>query len=250
MFSAICFAALCASPLIVFAAEPGSKVVAFSASVRVDVDAVGKPVKIEAPGDLPEAIREYIEKRVATWQYEPARLGKVAVPATTYVAINACAVPVEDGYRMGLDFAGNGMRSAGDRPINSPRYPVQAEMHGIEAEFVVILDVAADGAARLGTIEKATVARRGRRVEFEQELRRWAMSLRFDPELVSGQPVSGQLRVPVNFSLKNYANVQALTDDFQAKAKDSPECQVAAGADAIKPVAMDSVIRVIPSPAG
>ncbi|MBP8615766.1 MAG: hypothetical protein KBI17_05860, partial [Thermomonas sp.] len=42
------------------AAEPAAAkpdVVAFNASVRVEVDAAGKPVKVEAPADLPEAIR-------------------------------------------------------------------------------------------------------------------------------------------------------------------------------------------------
>jgi hypothetical protein len=53
--------------------EPAAKVVTFSASVRIDVDATGKLVKIEASGDVPEAIRNYIEKRVATWQYAPPR---------------------------------------------------------------------------------------------------------------------------------------------------------------------------------
>ena len=44
--------------------KPG--VVAFNASVRVDVDASGKPVKVEAPADLPDSIRSFIEKRVAS----------------------------------------------------------------------------------------------------------------------------------------------------------------------------------------
>ena len=119
----ILVAVLSALPLTLPAAEPESKAVAFTASVRVDVDATGKPLKVEAPADLPDAIRDYIEKRVATWQYQPATQDGVAVAATTYVAGNACAVPVEGGYRLGLDFENNGMRYAGDQQVPSPRYP-------------------------------------------------------------------------------------------------------------------------------
>ena len=97
-------------------AADDKRVVAFNASVRVEVDAAGKPVKVEAPADLPEAIRGYIEKRVASWQYQPAKVAGVARPAVTYVAVNACAVPVSEGFRLGLDFDGNGPRRVGDRP--------------------------------------------------------------------------------------------------------------------------------------
>lgn len=110
--------------------DADTKVVAFSASVRVDVDATGKPVKVEAPADLPDVIRSYIEKRVATWQYQPAKQDGQPVAATTYVGINACAVPAEGGYRLGLDFNGNGPRNAGDQRLKPPLYPNEPERLG------------------------------------------------------------------------------------------------------------------------
>ena len=119
------------------AAEPAqakADVVAFNASVRVEVDAAGKPVKVEASQDLPKPIREFVEKRVASWQYLPASINGVPQPATTYVGVSACAVPVAEGYRLGVDFNGNGPRTASDRPLVGPMYPPLAQRSGTEAE--------------------------------------------------------------------------------------------------------------------
>jgi hypothetical protein len=228
------------------------KVVAFSASVRVDVDAAGKPVKVEAPADLPEAIRGYIEKRVASWQYLPAKIEGVPQAATTYVEVNACAVPVADGYRLGLDFDGNGMRRAGDQRFKPPVYPAKAEINGIEAEIVLILDVRADGTARIKEVEKLEYSGRPvkeGRMAFRPELERWVKSIRFDPELVAGKPVTGKVRMPVTFSLRDGRDAKMLREELQAKSKVSRECQIAAGEDPSKPVAMSPVVTVTPAPA-
>ena len=249
MSSAICVAALCASPLLVLAVEPDSKVVAFSANVRVDVDATGKPVKIEAPGDLPEAIRAYIEKRVATWQYEPAKQDGVAVAATTYVGVNACAVPAGGGYHLGLDFDGNGPRPEGDKALVAPLYPSEAMRRGTQAEFVLILDIDANGTVGFANVEKSQFDGRAGRTEFLPVLERWVKTLRFDPELVAGKPVKGQIRIPVSFLLAANRNMEQRHEEFQAGLKASRECQVAAGANEMKPVVMDSVVKVTPNPA-
>ena len=92
-------------------------VVAFPASVRVDVDASGRPVKVEAPADLPEPIRAFIEKRVATWHYSPAMVAGVPQAGTTYVRVGACAVPEGDQYRLAIDYKGNGPRFADGKPL-------------------------------------------------------------------------------------------------------------------------------------
>ena len=43
--------------------------VAFFAEARVEVDADGKVVKVDAAQDLPASIRTYIEQELKTWQY-------------------------------------------------------------------------------------------------------------------------------------------------------------------------------------
>ena len=57
------------------AAGPAGKndVVAFKATVRVEVDAAGKPVKVEAPADLPEAIRAFDAGREPVYLDEPRK---------------------------------------------------------------------------------------------------------------------------------------------------------------------------------
>ena len=235
------------------AAEPAAAkpdVVAFNASVRVEVDAAGKPVKVEAPADLPEAIRGYIEKRVASWQYQPAKADGAPASAVTYVDVNACAMPANGGYRIGLDFGGNGPRRAGDKPLPPPDYPPQAQISGTEADFVLILDLQADGTARIGMIESNDIRGRGGRTELQQELKRWVKTVRFDLEQVAGRPVPARVRVPVDFSLGR-PDRKALRAELQAKALATRECQQASNGDGTKPVAMDSpAVVVTPKAAG
>jgi hypothetical protein len=243
------FALLAAMPAVA-GDKAEAKVVAFNVSVRVEVDAAGKPVKVEAPADLPEAIRAFVEKRVATWQYIPAKVAGVPQPAVTYVGVGACAVPVAEGYRLGVDFNGNGPRTAADSRLVPPMYPPLAQRSGTEAEFVLILGVEADGHVVIDRIERADVSARRGASEFEPLLRRWVKTVRFDPELVAGKPVRGQVRMPVSFSLDGPGDRRALREELQAKAKASHECQIASGESDMKPVALQPAVTVIPQPAG
>ena len=249
--SATTLAALLASaPMLLEAKEPATGPVTFNASVLVDVDAHGKPVRVEAPQDLPEPIRNFIEKRVASWQYQPAKVGGVPQPATTYVSVNACAVPVSNGYKMGLDYQANGPRSLNDRRLAPPQYPPSARHAGTEADFVLILDIDTDGHAKLATVEKAEFRGRGGSSDFEPLLRRWAKTLRFDVEHLGNKPVTAKVRMPVEFTMGNRVTRRELINEFLTKANASRECQIAAGTFNMKPVAMDSVLKVTPIPAG
>ena len=71
----LCVAIACAAAQPVAAADDAADadVVAFNASVRVEVDAAGKPVRIEAPADLPEAIRAFDSGRRPVFLDEPRR---------------------------------------------------------------------------------------------------------------------------------------------------------------------------------
>ena len=224
-------------------------VIAFNVGVAVEVDAAGKPIKVDAQGDLPESIRAYVEKRVASWQYLPAQVAGVPQSAVTYVAVKACAVPVGEGYRLGLDFAGNGPRTAADRKLVPPMYPRLARQRGTEAEFVLILGVEVDGHAVIDQIERADISGRAGATEFEPLLRQWVKSVRFDPEQVAGKPVRGRVRMPVEFNLSGFGNEEASREELQVKAKTSRECQIASGGSEMKPVALQPVVTVTPTPA-
>jgi TonB family protein len=225
-------------------------VVAFNVGVVVEVDAAGKPQKVEASPDLPEAIRSFVEKRVRTWQYLPARIDGVVQPARTYVAVRACAVPVGGGYRLGVDFKGNGPRTAADRPLAPPRYPPLAQRSGTSAEFMLVLRVEPDGRATIDRIERAEIAGRPGAGEFEPALRQWVRTIRFEPEQVAGKPVRGLVRVPVDFRPSGGETVAAMREERQATAKDSTECRMAAGGRDLAPIAVESVVTVIAPPAG
>lgn len=253
---AVCSTALVSVSLLFCApsgaAEPDGPVT-FSASVRVDVDAGGNLTVVEVPQDLPEAIRKVIESRVRSWQYLPARNNGVPQPATSYVGVRACAVPVEGGYRMGVDFAYNGPRGAGDKPFPAPTYPAAAQMAGTSAEFGVVLEVGGDGQISNVQVEQVSASSRRGLSGFEPELRRWAKRLHFDLEIVNGQPVSAQVRIPVSFvSGSSSRNYRATMDDYHQRAMQTRECQMASGQeDGLRPVALqEPVIKVIPTPAG
>ncbi len=229
------------------------QVVAFNASVRVEVDPSGKPISVKAPDDLPVAIRSFIEKRVASWQYSPALQGGRPVPAVTFVSVGACAIPTAagDGFRLGLDFKGNGPRIANEfGRMPPPSYPPDAQRSGLSGEFQVELTVSADGSAKATSIQPANGGTgRSYLATFEPTLRKWAQNLRYDPEIVAGQPVATRVTIPVGFWIGNGRGAHRKTID---RTLASSECQLA-GAEAgreMGPVALDSPVKVTPAPAG
>ncbi|MDQ3160361.1 MAG: energy transducer TonB [Pseudomonadota bacterium] len=248
-------AALSPVPMILSAAEPPQKIVAFNAGVRVDVDAAGKPVKVEAPQDLPLAVRNYIEKRVATWQYQPAKLDGTAVPATTYVKVGVCAIPVAagSGFRLGLDYKGNGPRVANVHGIAPPPgYPADALRRGISGEFEVVVRVNADGTAEAMDISTAGGTGRGVLATFDPALRQWVKGLQYDPEIVAGVPVATRVQVPVSFKMGSRNSRSDIKREVMGRALASSECQMANATGVLEryPVALDSPVQVTPTPAG
>lgn len=244
-----------ASPLL-NAAEPAPKVVAFNASVKVDVDAAGKPIRVEAPQDLPQAVRSYIEKRVATWQYEPAKRDGVAVPATTFVKVGACATPTPsgDGFRLGLDFKGNGpglISASGHMP--PPSYPGDLRRRGAQGAFKVSFTVQPDGTTRVDDVESVDGSKRYLK-SFRPALTDWIEKIRYQPEVVGGRAVPTQISFPVEFVLKSGGRDPAWRKrylaELQSRAIATAECQLAAGAyQGPLPIALDSPVKVTPKPA-
>ena len=248
---------LAAVPAPVLAAPPADHVVAFNATVRVDVDASGKPVRVEAPGDLPQAVRSDIEKRVAAWHYEPARHDGIAVPATTFVKVGACALPTPagDGFRLGLDFKGNGpgLVSATGQ-LMPPGYPVELRRQGAQGAFQVTFTVLADGTTRVDEVESLDGSRRYVNA-FRPVLAAWIEQIRYQPEIVDGHAVATHVSFPVEFKLEIGAHSAGWRKQFladrKARAIATTECTLAAGAaQETLPVALDSPVKVTPTPAG
>lgn len=231
------------------------KVVAFKASVRVEVDASGKPVKVEAPQDLPQPIRAFIEKRVAAWQYQPAKADGVPAPAVTYVSVGACAIPTPagDAFRLGLDYKGNGPAIANKyQRLMPPPYPPDAQKGGGSGVFKVSYAIQPDGSAKLKSID--VLEQKGERYarSFRKALTYWVETLRYQPELVNGQAVATEMAFPVSFSLDNDGAGswrKRYQDELQARAISSKECVAAAAPDGLMPIAQDSPVKITPIPA-
>jgi hypothetical protein len=254
-------------PVIAAGAAPKRDIVAFNASVRVEVDAAGKPVKVEAPADLPEAIRGFIEKRVASWQYTPAKQDGVLASAVTYVRVGTCAVPVAEGYRLGLDFKGNGpaIIDAGPWFIPPPNYPQDAVRAGVDGVFIVSFAIQADGSTRVIAIEPTAETGARYAKSFRKALTQWIEGLQYRPEQVNGMAVSTTMRFPVEFSVSGPARAMkpsespgGLVDsalarhanDLELRALASTECAVAAMPAGPLPIAQNSPINITPVPAG
>lgn len=252
------------------AAKPGAAkgaVVAFNASVRVEVDAAGKPVKIEAPADLPAPIRDFIQKRVGSWQYEPAKINGVPASAVTFVRVGACAIPVAEGYRLGLDFKGNGPALETSAPwfLPPPPYPVEAQRRGIQGEFKVSYAIAKDGSTQAISIEPLS-GTSGRDLRaFRDTLSKWIEDMRYQPEQVDGVPVATDMSFPVSFSLDGPARRLKPTESpeklamsarerhveaLRARAMASKECIAAKTPGGPLPIASNSPVAVTPVPAG
>jgi hypothetical protein len=219
--------------------------VAFRAEAKVELDATGKPTRIEASPDLPAAIRSYIERRVATWTFSPPARGDVTGTGVTYLSLGACAVPADGGYRLGLDFKHNGPRVATPNGRVPPiGFPAAAMRLASEVEADVHFFIESDGRATLKEIDYAD-RREHRRDGFDETLRDWVDRMRFDPEYLAGQPLRSEATIHVNFLLDGKARSQ-VRQELLDTALDSRECRAAAGEpDGLTPVVLDSPIKVL-----
>ncbi len=227
----------------------------FGAIVKVEVAADGKPVKVEAPASYPQGVRDYIERRVGSWKYTPATDGGVPVPATTYVNVGVCAIPVAQGYKMGLDFKGNGPGLVTSGPWEippPPHYPVAAMKAGVGGAFRVVYETQADEKAKLVTIESLGDAM-GKRYEkvFRKALEEWVGQLRFHPELVNGKPVVTSMSMRMQFTTADIDS--SANEGFEHETKqrqfESKECTAAAIPGTLQPLAENSPVKVTPVPA-
>lgn len=251
----LCFAITCAAASPAAAMDDAAKpdVVAFNTTVRVDVDATGKPVKVEAPADLPEAIRSFIEKRVASWQYAPARANGVPASAVTFVMVGACAMPVAEGYRLGLDFKGNGPAVVDPGPwfMRPPQYPGEAQRGGAEGSFQVSYSIRPDGTTTLGSIVPIQTNTGSRHTRaFKQAIASWIEGQRFQPEQVNGMAVATEVSFPVDFELRDGGRPGKYREELEARALASKECIAASAPSGLLPIATNSPVKVIPVPAG
>lgn len=205
--------AVCAWPLLLVFACPAiardaaasdsdnPQSIALRTTAKVVIDEQGRPTQVEASGRLPDAIRQFVEKRVGSWTFAPpTRDGKVG-GGVTFVDLGVCAIPAGDGYSLAINYRGNGPGIVGDA-LPTPPYPRLALKLGVEASVKVAYVVEPDGTA---TWEKMRA--RGRLTQdFEQALKAWVKTLRYVPEEFDGQRIRTRVTTPIDFNLAQGGN--------------------------------------------
>lgn len=243
-----CFMCVAAAAPFALAQAGGgeAKPVVFRADARVEVDADGKLVKVEAGQDLPEGVRRYIERQLSTWQYR-RRLGdKASGNAATWVDLRVCAVPNDAGdYTMGLEFRGNGPRLAGGRQMFVTQGVANAvARHHYNGSIKVHFVINADGSAKLESIDGLDRGRAGK--DIETEVRFWISRLAFDTEEVNGQPLATSATLPVEFRTSSSRRERP-----HEAAMASTPCRMAAmnagQGEPASNVAYESEIGIVPS---
>lgn len=230
-----------------FSATAGEplKPLSFRAEARVEVDADGKLVKVEASQDLPEGVRRYIEQQVATWKFIHHPREGATGNATSWLTLGACAVPKDDGtYSMGMALHGYGPRIAnGGRWKFTGGLAKSAGRYRVTGLATVHFTVHPDGRAEMTSIDGIE---RNRKV-MEKPIRLWVADQRFDPETIGGAPVATRETIAIDF--RDGSDDPPVTrESLLDKAMISPQClQAGMVAGGMQGVAVDSVMSIEPS---
>lgn len=241
--------ALMASFAFAFAqpADDKAKPFSFRAEARVEVDASGKLVKVEAAQDLPEGVQKYIEQQLSTWQYRRRLGGNATGIAATWVKLGVCAVPAANGgYSMGLAYEGNGPRLQGGQSWFVTEGVANAVgRHRLEGDAKVHFVINADGSAKFKSLEG--MGRGPARKDIEVETKLWISRLKFDTETLDGRPVATSAILPVQFRTGERPDDKARR---HAEAMQSSQCRMAsmtADPRDSSSVAFESEVGVVPS---
>ena len=243
-------------PASVLAAAPPvePQPVLFGAQSRVVVDATGAIVSVERPTSLPAAVADAIEAKIRALHFEPARIDGRSVGGTTYVQMQACAVPKGGNYALVVKYRGNGPGMDKNPP---PRFPYAAMRSNVVASYSLQYDVQSDGSVKLASLERIQGGNRFAR-DFEAELKAWVPQLHFLPEQVDARTVPTRLQRTVEFrggggqTFSGPAAAQRAIQREQAQAQaqriaSNDACQAALAGDAAaaeRNVALNSPFKV------
>jgi len=225
------------------------KLIAFRTTVKVLVDENGKPTGTEASGELPDAVRQFVEKRVGSWAFAPPkRDGKVG-SGVTFVRLGACAVPVDGGYSLAIDYKGNGPGWPEGLFRRGPKYPMKHAPNVVVqhtgAAFRTTFVVEPDGSITMEEIDWLSrgVSTDERRL-FEKSVKDWLTGMQYQPEELDGRKLRTRASVVTAFSMdgSSIPGYGALQDDNLGE---SNECRLATdGEPGQLPVAQDSPFKL------
>lgn len=225
-------------------AQNPSQPVPFKTKAKVWLDEQGVPQRVEAPEQLPAAIREAIGARIKEWRFAPATVNGEAKSGVTHLMLNACAAASPSGelnLALGYVYGGpvNNQNAAGLTP--PPRYPVDAVRSGIEGTWLVTYEVLPDGTAQWMSVAPQGETNPKRLNYFEPALRQWVSQLRYQPEEVDGRAVSTVVRMPVGFSLDTSTKPVSRKEEAQS----GKECIAAMQAAVPMRTASDTQFKLV-----
>lgn len=216
------------------AAEP----ITLLAEVRVEIDPVGQLVHAEPAQDLSPEIRAYIEKEVAKWSFKRNDANPTE-NASTWLFVQACGVPAQAGYTMGLSYYGHGARVRGGWEV-PPDLAGALVRSGRRGTIHVHYIVNTNGSATVESIEGLSG-----NMPVRKSVERWIENLRYDPESLGGKPVATRETVPISIFT---GSKRSRKEDLIAQAVESPACkQAGVAAAGVQAIAVDSRIGVMPS---
>jgi TonB family protein len=179
------------------AAEPREQAYAIGA----DVDTTGHVTAIQVEQNVPASIAAVLTSAVKQWQFVPATRNGQPVSAHTFIYAKLQALPNASGqYDLHIRFAGNGPKF--DRAGRQPPYPREA-VHKRQAAFVVLnATVQPDGRLADMTVSDR-FAEWPVSASFKDAALKIARTWHFIPEQADGQPMATQVRIPINFTLRD-----------------------------------------------
>jgi TonB family protein len=161
----------------------------------VDVGPDGRVTDVALLDELPPAMATQMRQEIASWLFTPAEVDGHAVPSRTHVTYSLRAKALgNDAYGVEIVDVRNGPVA-----LETPRvrYPKTAMRRGLQGTVFLRLDVAADGSVSDVTVLESTRAHS----VLVAEATRSAKTMRFEPEVVNGQPVAARVVNPYTFCI-------------------------------------------------
>ncbi len=229
--------AMAALSLSAAASKSEPKLLLMQTQSRVEVDARGNVTAVKTLPELPVDIGRIVDDNVRKLRFQPPTKDGRAVSGVTFVVQDACAAPVDGKYQFAVKYRGNG--PALDLGV-VPAYPHQAQTGGVESRWAVEYEVSPEGKGRVAKLERTSGG--GGRMDslFRNSIVKWVGVVRFQPELLDGQPVATHVSNEVEFVLgpsKKLSQEQAGNDACRLALQERDQAPHA--------VALDSPFKLI-----
>lgn len=218
------------------ASEP--QPVMFTTTVRVEVGGDGRVTDARPDEKLPTALHSTVLQGARALRFQVPK-DEAYSSGVTFVQMRVCMAPAGQDLAVATQYLSNGPRRQTDA---APRYPADAARGGKGGDFKVVMHVAADGEATVESI--SNLAGGSIPAVFKSSIRDWVASLRYDPELVSGQPVATRVEMPIVYRAPG--SKESLASELERRRQEAAMgdvCRRATGGRADQPpmqVALDS----------